>query len=47
MMNVEPVTNVLIGGPPATKMTNLTIQNVCNIEGMTLVPSQEVVLMLS
>ncbi len=46
-MNVEPVTNVLIGGPPATKMTNLTIQNVCNTEGMSLVPSQEVVMMLS
>lgn len=45
-MNVDFVTNVLMGGPPATKMLNMTTQNLINTEGMTLVPSQTVVMML-
>jgi hypothetical protein len=40
------VTNVLMGGPPATKMLNMTMQNGVNINGMTIVPSQPVVMML-
>jgi hypothetical protein len=45
-MNVMFVTNVLMGGPPATKMLNMTIQNLINAPGMTIVPSQPVVMML-
>jgi hypothetical protein len=44
--NVDFVVNVLMGGPPATKMTNMTIQNGINTVGLTLVPCQEVVMML-
>ncbi len=46
-MNIEPVSNVMMGGPPATKMTNMTMQNGGTTVGATLVPSQEVVLMLA
>jgi hypothetical protein len=45
--NVDFVTNVLMGGPPATKMLNMTVQNGINAVGMTIVPSQPVVMMLS
>jgi hypothetical protein len=40
------VTNVLIGGPPATKMLNMTIQNGINSVGLTLTPSQIILMML-
>jgi hypothetical protein len=45
-MNIMFVTNVLMGGPPATKMLNPTLQNLINTEGMTLAPSQVLVIML-
>jgi hypothetical protein len=45
-MHVDFVTNVMIGGPPATKLLNMTMQNLINIDGMTIVPSQVTVMML-
>ncbi len=44
--HVTFVTNVLMGGPPATKMLNETVQNLDNCAGMTILPDQPLVLML-
>lgn len=44
--NIMFVTNVLMGGPPATKMLNPTLQNSTNMVGLSIVPSQPVVMML-
>lgn len=38
---------ILIGGPPATKMTSVSLQNSTNCPGMRLVPSQPKIIMLS
>ncbi len=38
---------VLVGGPPATKMTSVALQNSTNCPGMRLVPSQVKVLLLA
>ena len=38
---------VLVGGPPATRMTSVSLQNSTNAPGMRLVPSQVKVLLLA
>ena len=38
---------VLVGGPPATKMTSASLQNSTNCPGMRLAPSQVKVLLLA
>lgn len=50
MAPTRPVTGsftVLVNGMPATRMTSINIQNNTNCPGMTLVPSQVRVLLLS
>lgn len=39
------VSNILVAGLPATKMTNLSLQNTTNIVGLRILPSQLQVLM--
>ncbi len=38
---------VLVGGPPATRMTSVALQNSTNCPGMRLVPSQLKVILLA
>ena len=38
---------VLVGGIPATRLTSITLQNLTNCIGMTIVPSQVKVLLLA
>ncbi|MEC7525293.1 MAG: DUF4150 domain-containing protein [Myxococcota bacterium] len=37
----------LVGGLPATRLTSVTLQNLCNAIGMRIVPSQVKVLLLA
>lgn len=46
-LNITGALTVLLGGFPATRMTSLTIQNVCNTSGIRILPSQLKVIVLA
>jgi len=45
--HVTAAFTVLIGGAPATRMTSITLQNMVNAPGISIVPSQVKVLLLA
>jgi hypothetical protein len=46
-LNITGAITVLIGCFPATRMTSLTVQNLCNVIGIRILPSQLTVIILA